>query len=128
MSISTIVTKQPNTTLPIAPSIETYTVLITQSGTSAPTVTVLQNNIKQTPTYSYVDVGKFGLVLPTPIPQNTITAQIEQNDALKNTGIKQNTITSGNVADYLITTADVATNAYENGNLTRTKLTLQIYK
>jgi hypothetical protein len=40
-------------------SYKTYVALLTQSGTSAPTATVLQNTLGVTPTLSYVGVGTY---------------------------------------------------------------------
>lgn len=41
-----------------------YTVLISQSGTSAPTAIVLQNTLGEVPTYGYSVVGHYTLVSP----------------------------------------------------------------
>jgi hypothetical protein len=40
-----------------------YSALLTQSGTSAPTATVLENDLSGTPTLSYVTTGKFRITL-----------------------------------------------------------------
>ena len=53
-----------------------YTALLTQSGTSAPVATVLENNTGLNITYQYLLVGKYAIHLNSPVPKNTVTIEM----------------------------------------------------
>lgn len=53
-----------------------YTALIRQTGTSAPTVTVLENTIGGSPSWAYVDIGNYTLTIPGAFPDSEKVACI----------------------------------------------------
>jgi hypothetical protein len=59
---------------PYALPYKTYVALLTQTGTSAPTATVLENTLGFTPTWTYVGVGGYGIA--TTFDANKTTALI----------------------------------------------------
>lgn len=57
-----------------------YTALLTQSGTSAPVATVLQNTLG-TVTYSYNSLGNYNINLPSSLVEKTFVQAIAYNSA-----------------------------------------------
>ena len=53
-----------------------YTALLTQSGTSAPVATVLENTTGLNITYQYLLVGQYAIHLNSPVPKNTVTIEM----------------------------------------------------
>lgn len=53
-----------------------YTALLTQSGTSAPVATVLENTTGLDITYEYLLVGKYTISLNSPVPKQTVTIEM----------------------------------------------------
>ena len=45
-----------------------YVALISQTGTNAPTATVLENSLGGTPTFSYITIGNYDLTLTSAFP------------------------------------------------------------
>lgn len=62
---------QPDTSLPKEKRIRVYTALLTQTGTNAPTATVLQNTLGETLTWTRNDIGEYNGTILT--PQFTVT-------------------------------------------------------
>jgi hypothetical protein len=57
-------------------SYKVYTALITQSSTSAPTATILENTLGFTPVHSRIDVGAYGVTLGSSISRDKIFATV----------------------------------------------------
>jgi len=57
-----------------------YKALLTQSGTSAPVATVLENTLSGTPVWSYNSVGIYTLTLASEFPSGKVIVSVPQND------------------------------------------------
>jgi hypothetical protein len=100
-----------------------YTALITQTGTSAPTATVLENNTGYTFTYAYSTTGTFGVNSSTSLPDGKTAIFIT------NGGNSTNSTMSAIYASGTITirTVNQSTNILANGLLERTTIEIRIY-
>jgi len=92
-----------------------YVALLTQTGTGAPTATVLDNTLGATVSYSYNSAGNYTGTLSSPILDVNKTAII--------LGINQ--ITSGGCRFQTANTVTIVTTA--NGNLSNTTLEIRVY-
>ena len=102
-----------------------YTALITQSGTSAPTATVLENTLGGTPTWAYSSTGTFTLTLTGAFTNNKttpISEAVTANPAASPSYVR-GVRTNANV--YTVTTGNGA--ALANGVLVSFLIEIRVY-
>jgi hypothetical protein len=64
------VNKKADANLLGASGYKVYTALLSQTGTDAPTATVLQNTLGGNPVFTYVGVGEYNITLTNAFPEN----------------------------------------------------------
>jgi len=102
-----------------------YTALISQSGTSAPTVTVLENTLGITPTYAYTSTGFYTLTATGVFTLNKTYINFDLGGS--NAGVKVLQASRVNTNDIALKTWDssmVATDGIINSNAT---LEIRVY-
>lgn len=114
---------------PTAPY-KVYTALLTQSATSAPVATILQNTLGQIPTYGYTGKGKYSVaVTGSALTLNKTSIEFGSNINPANTGtIVAPTIntTSLTTSGFSINTTD-STGSTINEVLLITKIEIRVY-
>lgn len=105
-----------------------YRALISQSGTSAPTATVLQNTLGSVPTFTYLGVGSYQITLNITTTQNKLWYHIERfgdtTQVVDTDGLT--TLSTEASSDLFIRTVDAAL-APLNGNLYLTPIEILVY-
>lgn len=101
-----------------------YTALLSQTGTNAPTATVLENSTGYTFTYSYGSTGQFGVTSSTSLPDGKTGILIGSGNSVGGTTKNVTaSFASGTVAVLTSSNTGVAT----NGILDRTIIEIRIY-
>lgn len=100
-----------------------YTALLTQTGTSAPVATVLENNTGYTISYAYGTTGTFSLTSSTSLPLDK-TAIFITNGGDTTNAVMSAVYASGTVT---IRTVNQATNILANSLLLKTTIEIRIY-
>jgi hypothetical protein len=98
-----------------------YTALLTQSGTSAPVATVLENTLGATITWSYVGVGQY-----------YATASSAVFTASKTTGILSNSSSTGinafvNISTTVFNTVTTSSGVAANNELLKNMVEIRVY-
>ena len=98
---------------------EVYTILISQTSTSAPTAIVLENTTGETPTFSRIDVGVYGI-------NATGLFTSDKTFCIINSGDDNFSIFRNSADQVRITTADAA-GAATDGLLTKVEVEIRVY-
>lgn len=100
-----------------------YVASVTQSGTSAPTVTVLVNNLGYTPTVGYVAVGSIGFAM-TSLSANKTDVQISPRTISAKRPVFNWTVSGNNI---FIRSFNDVNGAYENDMFVGNIITIIVY-
>ena len=115
---------QPDTTLPKTPKVKVYKALITQSGTSNPSIVILQNTMATTITIIRQNIGYYEILSTDEFKTNKTFAHCSSSqNSVK--GIA--TITRQDDDTLVFSTIDLA-NAYSDGILSAAALEINVYE
>lgn len=113
---------QPDTTLPKEIRIKVYTALLTQTGTDAPTVTVLQNTTGETITWTRNTTGIYWGTISAPLTLAKTAVLIQQTFGGNNM-----TARAANTNTIEITTK-LMDNTALDGILNKTTIEIKVYE
>lgn len=100
-----------------------YVALLTQSGTSAPTATVVNNTLSGTPTFQYVGVGEYRINLTGEFTTDTVCMLGSLPE-----GYFTGTIERVNNDSAVIKIRDYSADSPINGKLNNTSIQIKIYE
>ena len=99
-----------------------YVALITQTGTSAPVATIIQNTLSGTPVWSRTRVGLYKLTLASEFTANKTT--VLMNNAVPDTAL---TAYSNGVDTVSVSTKTASTNLLKDGALVKATIRIEVY-
>lgn len=118
---------QPDTTLPKTPAMGKYVALLTQTGTAAPVVVVIQNTTGKTWTWTRLGTGQYKASPDTKPTANKVATLLTPSKATAAYYNILRTLTETTELDYLTL---ITTNggAYADELLDSTTIQIEIYK